>query len=240
MDILIAGAARLGINLTPGQIALFEQHYRLLVEWNQQVNLTSVTDYDKAQTVHFLDSLTMLLALKDHLADRGAGLTILDTGSGAGLPGVPVKLVLDRARLVLLDSVGKKTRFLSELVKKLGLEEVEVVTARAEDAARTPALREKCDVVLVRALAPLPVLAELTLPFARLGGLVIAAKKGDLALELKAAEKAVALTGGKMRAPIPVELPELADRRVLVVLDKAAPTPPAYPRRAGMPAKSPL
>ncbi len=236
----MAGASRLGLSLTPEQVALFELHYRVLVEWNQQVNLTSVTDYDKAQTVHFLDSLTNLRALMDRLPSRGQGLTIIDVGAGAGLPGIPVKLVLDRARLVLLDSVGKKTRFLTALVAKMGLKDIAIVTARAEDAARTPTLREKCDLVLARALAPLPVLAELTLPFAKIGGMVIAAKKGDITEELKAAGPAVELLGGRMRPPLPVDLPELPDNRVLVVLEKVRPTPPDYPRRAGLPAMKPL
>lgn len=240
MEILTAGAARLGIMLTPEQVALCEKHYHLLVEWNERVNLTSVTDYTKAQTVHFLDSLTVLLALKDRLPSRGAGLTILDVGSGAGLPGVTVKLVLERARLVLLDSVGKKTRFLAELVAKLGLKDTEIITARAEDAARMLPLRERCDVVLARALAPLPVLAELTLPFAKIGGLAIAPKKGDLSAELESARKALGVLGGELLEPIRIDLPELADNRVLVVLKKTGHTPPPYPRRAGMPAKNPL
>lgn len=240
MDKLTAGAARLGINLTPAQVEQFETFYRLLAEWNQRINLTSVIDYEEAQVKHFLDSLTVILAVRNDLRNSGAALDMIDIGAGAGLPGIPLKLVLPRSRLVLLDSVGKKTGFLRELVRQLILDRVEVVTARAEDAAHQTPYRERFNLVLARALARLPAAAELTLPFCRHGGITVHQKKGDITSELKESEVAIRVLGGKLREMVPIGLDELSGNRCLVVIEKTGPTPGKYPRRAGIPQKRPI
>ncbi|MEW6142372.1 MAG: 16S rRNA (guanine(527)-N(7))-methyltransferase RsmG [Chloroflexota bacterium] len=240
MERLIAGAIKLGVHLSPVQIEQFETFYRLLVEWNQRINLTSVIDYEEVQVKHFLDSLTVILTVSDALNDSGAALDMIDVGAGAGLPGIPLKLVLPRSRLVLLDSVGKKVSFLRELVRRLGLDQVEIVTDRAETAAHQTPYREKFNLVLARALARLPVAAELTLPFCRHQGITVHHKKGDIASELNEAEAAIKILGGNLREVVPIELDELPDSRCLVVIEKVYSTPGKYPRRAGIPQKRPI
>ncbi len=235
---LIDGAKRLGIDLSPEQIAAFETHSREMLSWNQRMNLTAIVDPEDVETRHFLDSLTVVLALQGRLAD---GARVLDVGAGAGFPGLPLRVLYPRIRVTLLEAVGKKATFLEHLVRGMGLSGVEVIWKRAEDLAREPAHRERYDVALARAVAPMPALAELTLPFCRVGGRVVAQKKGDIGQEMEAAGHAIRVLGGRAPELLPVMVPELGDdHRFLVVIDKARPTPTAYPRRAGAPRKYPL
>jgi 16S rRNA (guanine527-N7)-methyltransferase len=238
MNELISGAQKLGIHLFPGQIEQFETYYRELVAWNQRINLTAITGYEEAQTRHFLDSLTVVSAFRPE--DRANPPDVIDIGTGAGLPGIPVKIARPEIRLTLLEATAKKTRFLDHVIKKLGLENVEIITGRAEEAAHDGRYRERFDIVLSRAVAPLPVLVELALPFCAAGGRVIAQKKGEIDEEADRAGKAIDLLGGARPEIRPVELEELPDSRVLVVIDKIGPTPPGYPRRPGIPAKRPI
>lgn len=238
MTELAAGALKLGLDLSPLQLAQFQSYYRELVDWNRRVNLTAITDYREVQLKHFLDALTVTIAFPP--AAGGPGPRLIDVGTGAGLPGLPVKIVFPGMRLVLLEATAKKAVFLDYLIQKLGLEGVEIVVGRAETVARQGPYREGFDLVLSRGVAPLPVLAELTLPFITPGGCLVAQKKGDTAAEIAAAGRAISLLGGRLREVRAVDLAELADRRHLVIVDKIAPTPPAYPRRPGMPAKKPL
>lgn len=238
MDKLKSGAARLGINLTSQQLELFERYYREIIEGNKRVNLTSVTDYAGVQVKHFLDSLTVASAID--FTDAGKQLNIVDVGTGAGLPGIPLKLALPDLRLTLIEATGKKARFLEELIKKLDLNDVEIVAARAETAAHDSRYREQFDVAVSRAVAALPALMELTLPFCKAGGYCIAQKKGDIRQELEQSQKAIGVMGGVLREVKPVTLEELADSRCLVIADKIKETPAAYPRRPGMPEKRPL
>lgn len=233
MEKLATGAARLGLPLSPGQLRLFEEHYRLLLAWNQRLNLTTITDYEEVQVKHFLDSLTVVPALPPGVQ------RVADVGTGAGFPGLPVKIARPELEVVLVESAAKKTAFLRHLIAALGLSRVEIVTARAEEVGHRPGYREAFDAVLSRALAPLAVVAEICLPLARLGGSVIAQKSAAQQGEAAAAAKAIALLGGKLREVHPVALEELPGR-VLVVLEKVAPTPPQYPRRPGIPEKRPL
>ena len=236
MEKLVDGAARLGITLTSRQVEQFQAYYQLLREWNQRFNLTAIVDYQEVQIKHFLDSLTVSLAM----VTDGSGVRVMDVGSGAGLPGIPLKIAWPQIRLTLLESVGKKTVFLSHLVNALGLEDVEVITGRAEEVAHLSSYREKFDIAISRGVAGMATLSELCLPFCRIAGIFIAQKKGDINQEVIKAEKAIALMGGQLLQVKPVNLPDLADNRYLVVVKKISPTPTRYPRRPGMPGKRPL
>ena len=238
MKILADGAERLGIRLTPDQLSHFEEYYRELIEWNQRMNLTAITDYREVQVRHFLDSLTLAMVIPP--PPEGVAVRLIDVGTGAGLPGIPLKILYPSIKLTLLESVMKKTRFLRHLVDRLKLEDVEVIAARAEDAAREPSHRERYDYAVARAVAPLCTLAELTLPFCRLGGHVIAPKKGNIAEEMEVASSAIPLLGGELQEVRSIYLPELGEERKLVIICKMRPTPTKYPRRAGTPAKQPL
>ena len=236
MERLRSGAEALGVHLDPAQLARFERYHELLLAGNQRTNLTRITDYDAVQVRHFLDSLSCVLALDDRERRR----RVVDVGSGAGFPGIPLKIVFPAWRLTLVDSVGKRTAFLHDLVNGLELEGVRIVTARAEDAAHQPALRGRFDLALARALAPLPVLLELCLPFLRVGGRLIALRKGDLGAEIEAARPALAALGGGVPRLVPVDLEGLQDGRALVVVEQARLSEHRYPRRAGTPERQPL
>ncbi|MDD5126481.1 MAG: 16S rRNA (guanine(527)-N(7))-methyltransferase RsmG [Dehalococcoidales bacterium] len=236
MDKLEAAAGRLGIRLSQKQIEQFQTYYRELIDWNERINLTAITDYQEVQNKHFLDSLTVVLGLGNSFNSP----RVIDVGAGAGFPGLPLKIALPGIRLAVLEATAKKTSFLNHLQDKLGLDGVEVVTGRAEEVAHQTQYRESFDVVLSRAMAELPVLAELCLPFVRIGGLFIAQKKGVIDAEVKNAGRAIALMGGRLREVRKIEMEELSDGRYLVIIDKIALTPPQYPRRPGMPNKRPI
>jgi 16S rRNA (guanine527-N7)-methyltransferase len=237
VELLITGAAALGIPLDEAQQRQFARYYQELVEWNRRVNLTSVTEWEQVQAVHFLDSLTVALALPPAVIQGGR---VLDVGSGGGFPGLPLKIAFPRLQVGLLESRGKKAAFLRHLAARLELGGVEVYQGRAEELARDPALREAFDAVLARGLEKMPVLAEITLPFARIGGILVAQKKGDIALELAEAQEALYSLGGGTPEVRWLQVPALPEARALVVVPKVAPTPEKYPRRPGMPAKRPL
>jgi len=238
MEKLKAGAQKLGLHLSPEQLEQFNIYYYELVDWNQRVNLTSITGYEEVQVGHFLDSLTVTLALKPTVGDKSFG--VVDVGTGAGLPGIPLKILLPDVKLVLLEATAKKANFLRHLIAKLGLDDVEVVVGRAEELAHDARYREKFELVLSRAVAPLPTLVELTLPFCAVGGSFVAQKKGVIDPEVDKASKAITVLGGNLRQVKGIDLEEFGDKRWLVVVDKIMPTPQQYPRRPGMPAKRPI
>ena len=238
MEKLKVGAKKLGQELNPRQIEQFEMYYQELVDWNKRVNLTAITDYEEVQIRHFLDSLTVTLAWKPLI--NNIELRIIDVGTGAGIPGIPLKIVFRDIKLVLLDSTAKKAAFLHHLKHKLGLDNVEIVVGRAEEVAHQAQYRERFDLVLSRAVASLPTLVELTFPFCTIGGKFIAQKKGDIDLEVSQAKKAISLLGGNLREVKRVDLFEFADERQLIIIDKVSPTPQQYPRRPGIPSKRPL
>ena len=238
MDALTEGARKLGIDLTPDQLARFDLYSRELLAWNRQFNLTGITDPEEVRTRHFLDSLTVAVLFK---SGASRALDVLDVGSGAGFPGILLKLVFPEMRMTLVEATGKKARFLNHIKDALAMPDVRVLALRSEDVANDPKHRESYDLVLARALAPMSALAELTLPFCGIGGVVAAQKKGAIEEEMKEAAPVVATMGGRLRETIPVTLPELAgDERCLGVLEKVGLTPEAYPRRSGIPAKRPL
>ena len=236
---LIEGAGKLGIKFTAGQIEQFELYYQELVEWNKKINLTAITDYSGVQLKHFLDSLAVALALSTEQVGR-PDFNIIDVGTGAGFPGIPLKILFPQPRLVLLESTAKKATFLQHLIRRLELENVEVLNSRAEDAAHISLYREQFALALSRGVASLPTLVELTLPLCRVGGRFIAQKKGDIDQEVNKAKKAIAVLGGKLNQIREIKLDALDDVRYLVVIDKIGATPGKYPRRSGLPKRRPI
>ena len=235
-DLLATGAKALGIRLSETQTSRFVRYYDELARWNERVNLTSITEWEAVQSRHFLDSLSAALALSPQMLQSGS---FIDVGSGGGFPGLPLKLAFPGMRGTLLEATAKKTAFLAHLSEILELEDISVRTGRAETLAHEAEMREAFDMALARAVAEVATLAELTLPFVRVGGIVVMHKKADIADELERAQGAIETLGGRLREVLPVTLPGL-DERALVVLEKQHPTPERYPRRPGMPAKRPL
>jgi len=238
MEKLIVGASKLGLELSSRQLEQFHRYYQELIDWNQRVNLTAITDYEEVQIKHFLDSLTVTLAFKPPTSE--SDLYLMDVGTGAGIPGLPLKILFPDIRLVLLEATAKKVAFLHHLNQKLGLSNVETVVGRAEEVAHQAQYRESFDIVLSRAVAPLPTLVELTLPFCTIGGSFIAQKKGAITPEISQAARAISLRGGILRGGKRIDLEEFTDQRQLIIIDKASATPHQYPRRPGIPAKRPI
>jgi len=233
----------LGIALSDSQLDQFESFFRELADWNQRANLTAITEYDAVQVKHFLDSLTVYLVASEILDGAGTARVparVIDIGAGAGLPGLALKLAFPAIHVSLVESVGKKTAFMEHLVAELGLEDVTVHTGRAEDLAREEGLRDAFDLVVVRAVARLPLLLEYSLPFCKTGGKVVALKHGGDGQELEDAANALAKLGGRIEKVVPVELEGLTDDRVVISVEKSKPTPARYPRTVGIPAKRPL
>ena len=237
MTTLAEGVRELGIHLNDVQLDQFQVYYSELAQWNQRVNLTSIIQYEEVQVKHFLDSLTLCLAYKGGPA---SGSRLIDVGAGAGLPGLALKLAFPGVHLTLVDSVGKKTAFLRHLVETLALEDVEVITARAEELGQKPEQRQSFDLALARGLAKMPALLEYTLPFCKVGGKVVAWKHGGIAEEIASARDALRILGGRSWEAYSVEVTGLTDNRILIVTEKVRPTPDEYPRRTGVPAKQPL
>jgi 16S rRNA (guanine527-N7)-methyltransferase len=225
----------IGIRLSAAQLSTFEHYERILLEWNTRLNLTAIRDPVEVDVKHFLDSLTCLTAMRETPAER-----IIDVGTGAGFPGIPLKIVCPAMRMTLVESVGKKADFLRFAVKDLGLEGVTVLQDRAENLGQMSAHRERYDWALGRAVAVMAVLAEYLLPLVKVGGRVLAMKGESGPAEAHSAENSMRIMGGHLRQLIPVTLPTVVEQRYLIVVDKVAATPQVYPRRVGMPAKKPL
>jgi len=237
MSRLIKGAEKLGLSLDASKLEQFATYYRELGDWNNRINLTAITDIDDVQVKHFLDSLTLIPIICERVH---GSCCIIDVGTGAGFPGVPLKIAIPDIKMVLLEATAKKVSFLEYIITKLELSDIEVIKGRSEEAAQNPRFRERFDVAVARAVAELPVLCELTLPFCAIGGCVIAHKKGDIQLELEQSLKAIETLGGRLSKAEKVEAEGLDDERYLVVVDKIRATPEKYPRRPGMPEKRPL
>lgn len=224
-----------GIHLTPRQVTALTAYEQELLEWNQKFNLTAIRDSEGIRTKHFLDSFSCVLAWKERPPRN-----LIDVGTGAGFPGIVLKILYPGMKLTLVESVGKKAAFCRHVLDKLALEGVLLLTKRAEEVGQDPEHREKYDWAVARAVANLPVLAEFLLPLVQVGGAMLAQKGEGAHAETQSAEKALSMLGGQLRQLIPVTLPGVVEERYLVVVDKLAATPPGYPRKAGIPAKKPL
>ena len=225
----------LNVHLTASQVTALVIYEKELLEWNQKFNLTAIRDTESIRTKHFLDSLSCVLAWKSLPPNH-----LIDIGTGAGFPGIPLKILYPSLKLTLVESVGKKAMFCQHMVRVLALEQVEVIQARAEDLGQDPQHREQYDWAVARAVANLNVLGEYLIPLVKVGGNVLAQKGESGPAEAQSAEKAMELLGGKLKQLIPVHLPGVADDRYLVVMEKVAATPPKYPRKPGIPMKMPL
>ena len=232
---LRAAAEAASLSLSEEQILKFTRYDALLVDWNERMNLTAITEPRDVAVKHMIDSLTAY----DKALFSGAP-TVIDVGTGAGFPGIPLKIFDPSIRLTLMDSLAKRLAFLEAVVEDLGLTGVTCVHARAEDAAHEPQRRERYDIAVSRAVARLPVLLEYTLPFVKKGGHLIALKGRTAEEEATDAKRALKLLGGRLETIRPVTLPGLSDKRAVLTITKIAPTPKAYPRKAGTPAKKPL
>lgn len=236
MERLARSAQQLfGIHLTGRQMVALMTFERELLGWNEKYNLTAIRDSEGIRTKHFLDSFSCVLAWRENPPKR-----LIDVGTGAGFPGIPLKILYPSMQLTLVESVGKKTTFCTHMVDTLKMADVEVVTARAEELGQSTAHREAYDWAVARAVANLSVLVEYLLPLVRIGGAMVAQKGQSGPAEAHKAEKAMHILGGCMRQLIPVTLPAVVEERFLIVADKVAATPPQYPRKTGIPAKKPL
>jgi 16S rRNA (guanine527-N7)-methyltransferase len=223
------------VPLSASQTAALTIYERELMDWNRKFNLTALRDSDSVRTKHFLDSFSCALAWGAHPPHR-----LIDVGTGAGFPGLPLKILYPAMRLTLVESVGKKAMFCEHIVRLLGLEHVEVIKGRAEDVGCMPEHRERYQWAVARAVADMRVLAEYLLPMLRIGGTALALKGENGPAEAQSAERAMHLLGGRLQQLIPVSLPGIVEERYLVVVQKIAATPPKYPRKAGAPMKHPL
>lgn len=236
MEKLVQDAQALfNLRLTSRQVAALLTYERELLEWNQKFNLTAIRDEAGIRTKHFLDSFSCVLAWKANPPVR-----LIDVGTGAGFPGLPLKILYPNMQVTLVESVGKKAMFCQHIVRLLGLEKVEVIQARAETLGQMREYREQYDWGVARAVANLRVLAEYLLPLIHVGGVMLAQKGESGPAEVHAAENAIKLLGGKVRQLLPVILPGVVEERHLVLVDKTAATPLAYPRKPGAPVKKPL
>ncbi len=236
MEKFIQDTAKIiGLHLNARQVRSFQLYEKELLEWNEKINLTAINEPEAIRTKHFLDSLTAICELNNPTPER-----LVDVGTGAGFPGIPLKIMLPDLKLTLVESVGKKADFCRHMVEVLKLENVEVLTTRAEDLGQQAQYREKFDWAVARAVSQLPVLVEYLLPLVRVSGGMLAQKGEHAHAEVQSAEKAMRLLGGSLRRVSPVTLPGVAEERYLVVIDKKATTPLQYPRRAGLPIKKPL
>jgi 16S rRNA (guanine527-N7)-methyltransferase len=236
MEKLVQEARALfNVHLTGRQVLSLITYERELMEWNRKFNLTAIRDQESIRTKHFLDSLSCVQAWQAQPPG-----CLVDVGTGAGFPGIPLKIIYPGMKITLVESVGKKAMFCQHIVRVLGLENVEVIQARAEDLGQKAEHREKYDWAVARAVAQMNVLVEYLLPLVKIGGMVLAQKGESAPAEVQEAEKAMKLLGGKLKHLLPVNLPGVADDRYLVLIDKVAATPPKYPRKAGLLAKQPL
>jgi len=226
---------KMGVTLSECQIEQFLQYYEMLAEWNEVMNLTAITEYDDVMKKHFVDSVSLIKAY-----DVSKESTVIDVGTGAGFPGLALKIAFPELKITLLDSLNKRIQFLNEVIEQLGLSGVETVHGRAEDFAKPGKLRESFDLCVSRAVANLSTLSEYCLPFVKVGGQFISYKSEKVTEEAAAAGNAIKLLGGSINGQIEFKLPDSDIYRNLFIIDKVQETPKKFPRKAGLPGKEPL
>lgn len=224
-----------GIHLSNAQIEQFLIYYEMLTEWNRVMNLTAITEYEDVMKKHFTDSVSLVKA-----TDPSGDLSVIDVGTGAGFPGLALKIAFPNLKVTLLDSLKKRILFLREVIDTLKLQDIETIHGRAEDFARPGQLREKYDLCVSRAVANLSTLSEYCLPFVSVNGMFIAYKSENISEELTAAENAISVLGGKIKDKVGFFLPNSEVFRNLIVIQKLCPTPDKYPRKSGIPGRTPL
>jgi 16S rRNA (guanine527-N7)-methyltransferase len=235
MERLKRKAEILGISLTEKQMQQLKQYYEMLVEKNKVMNLTAITEWDEVVDKHFIDSISLMKAV-----NLDGKKSVLDLGTGAGFPGIPLKIVFPELKITLLDSLNKRILFLQDVIETLELQEIKALHGRAEDYAKKPEYREQYDYCVSRAVANLTTLSEYCLPYVKVGGKFISYKSGKVKEELADIKKAMFLLGGKVEDVISFSLPETEIERDFVVIRKEKTTPKKYPRKAGLPGKEPL
>lgn len=234
-NVLTKKVKELSIVLNDKQIQQFEQYYNILVEWNKVMNLTAITKYEEVIEKHFLDSLTIVDAINMKKIE-----TLIDVGTGAGFPGIPLKIAFPHLKVTLLDSLNKRIKFLNEVIDLLELDDIKTIHGRAEDYAKQAEYREQYDICVSRAVANLATLSEYCLPYVKVDGLFVPYKSGEIDEELKSSEKAVSILGGKVEEVVKFQLPGTDIGRSFVKIHKIKETKKKYPRKAGMPTKEPL
>ena len=228
-----------GIELTEEQITKFMDYYELLVEWNSFMNLTAITDFDEVILKHFVDSLAVCQTDVFQKVSESS-VSLIDIGTGAGFPGIPLKILYPNLKVTLLDSLNKRVKFLNTVIEKLNLENIETIHGRAEDFAKNPVYREQYDFCVSRAVANLSTLTELCIPFVKKNGYFISYKSEKVNEELHAGKRAVDILGGKIEKQLEYCLPDTDMKRSLLLIKKEKSTPKKYPRKAGTPAKEPI
>ena len=226
---------KIGITLNERQKQQFDKYYEMLVEWNKVMNLTGITEYDEVNLKHFTDSLTIARTQEMQKVQ-----SVIDIGTGAGFPGIPLKIAFPHLKVVLLDSLNKRIKFLEAVIEELGLENISIIHGRAEDFAKKKEYREQFDLCVSRAVANLSTLSEYCLPFVAVNGSFVSYKSGDSEEEIHQAKHAISLLGGKVKNVDKFQLPGTDMGRALVEIKKTKQTPGKYPRKAGLPAKEPL
>ena len=225
----------IGITLDEKQKQQFDKFYELLVEWNKVMNLTGITEYEEVNEKHFVDSLSIVKAI-----DMSQVKSVIDIGTGAGFPGIPLKIAFPHLKVVLLDSLNKRINFLNTVIAELGLENIETIHGRAEDFAKQAEYREQFDLCVSRAVANLATLSEYCIPYVEKGGMFVPYKSGEIDEEVEQAKKAVHVLGGKLEDVIKFQLPGTEIGRSFVVIKKVQNTAKKYPRKAGLPSKEPI
>lgn len=241
IDTFIKNVNKLNIELNQEQIKSYNEYYNILIEWNGFMNLTGITDYDDVLLKHYIDSLAVNKVIDEVSKwNLNKKIKVIDIGTGAGFPGIPLKIAFDNLDVVLLDSLNKRVKFLAEVIDKLELSHIEAIHGRAEDYARELNYRESFDLCVSRAVSNLATLTEYCLPYVKVGGAFISYKSGEIEDELKESEKAIKILGGKVIKVEKMTLPGSDIERSFVVIEKMKNTPKIYPRKAGLPAKEPL